>query len=168
MSPSRHDTSHRLAFFSREKSSEPNTLHFFPTSLHILASLPPSPLRHHHPYLLHPPFKMSAPYKPTPAEEAQSASSSYLSSSSPTRPSRQDPNNPSQPEDFIQVMSGKTPSKYTDPCAHAAKLSMKCLDDNAYDRTKCADAFNQYRECKKAWINQRRQDRLNGRPGAFD
>lgn len=65
-------------------------------------------------------------------------------------------------------MSHKTPSKFTDPCAHAAKLSMKCLDDNAYDRSKCGDVFNQYRECKKAWINQRRQDRLNNRPGAFD
>lgn len=45
---------------------------------------------------------------------------------------------------------------------------MKCLDDNAYDRSKCTDVFSQYRECKKAWINQRRNDRLNNRPGAFD
>ncbi|PWZ00035.1 hypothetical protein BCV70DRAFT_200207 [Testicularia cyperi] len=49
----------------------------------------------------------------------------------------------SKPKDFIKVMGGKTPSKFTDPCAHAAKLSMKCLDDNAYDRSKCGDVFNQ-------------------------
>ncbi|KAJ9474550.1 Cytochrome c oxidase-assembly factor COX23, mitochondrial [Pseudozyma hubeiensis] len=113
---------------------------------------------------------MSAPYKPTAAEASTSSTSSYLSSSSSSaarNPSSQ-PSDPSQPQDFITVMSHKTPSKFTDPCAHAAKLSMKCLDDNAYDRSKCGDVFNQYRECKKAWINQRRQDRLNNRPGAFD
>ncbi|KAN0062745.1 Mitochondrial copper homeostasis protein [Thecaphora frezii] len=73
-----------------------------------------------------------------------------------------------KPEDFIKVMGGKQPSKFTDPCAKAAKQSMKCLDDNNYDRTKCGPFFNQYRECKKAWITQRREDRLNNRPGAFD
>ncbi|GAC74396.1 uncharacterized conserved protein [Moesziomyces antarcticus T-34] len=111
---------------------------------------------------------MSAPYKPTPAEASSSGASSYLSNSSPRSGTGGAQADPSQPRDFVQVMSHKTPSKYTDPCAHAAKLSMKCLDDNAYDRSKCADAFNQYRECKKAWINQRRTDRLNNRPGAFD
>ncbi|SNX83969.1 related to COX23 - protein with function in mitochondrial copper homeostasis [Melanopsichium pennsylvanicum] len=116
---------------------------------------------------------MSAPYKPTPAEEATSGASSYLSSSSPrinpSKPSTRAVNaDPSQPEDFINVMTNKTPSKFTDPCAHAAKLSMKCLDEHAYDRSKCSEVFSQYRECKKAWTNQRRQDRLNNRPGAFD
>ncbi|KIS67282.1 uncharacterized protein UMAG_11153 [Mycosarcoma maydis] len=117
---------------------------------------------------------MSAPYKPTATEASPSSASSYLSSSSP-RPSasasassRAHVDDPSQPQDFVSVMSHKTPSKFTDPCAHAAKLSMKCLDDHAYDRSKCADVFHQYRQCKTAWINQRRQDRLNNRPGAFD
>lgn len=73
-----------------------------------------------------------------------------------------------EPEDFVKVMGGKTVSKYTDPCAKASELSMKCLEKNSYDRTKCADEFNNYRECKKAWIQQRRTDRLNGRPGAFN
>lgn len=39
-------------------------------------------------------------------------------------------------------MGSKTPSKYTDPCKKAASLSMKCLEDNSYDRSKCAEAFN--------------------------
>ncbi|SAM84208.1 related to COX23-protein with function in mitochondrial copper homeostasis [Ustilago bromivora] len=116
---------------------------------------------------------MSSQYKPTREEATTSSTSSYLSSSSPRSKSsgsseKAREGDPSKPEDFISVMSHKTPSKFTDPCAHAAKLSMKCLDDNAYDRSKCGDIFNQYRECKKAWINQRRQDRLNNRPGAFD
>lgn len=46
-----------------------------------------------------------------------------------------------QPEDFVKVMGGKTPSKYTDPCQKAAKLSMRCLEDNHYDRSKCTEAF---------------------------
>lgn len=46
-----------------------------------------------------------------------------------------------KPRDWIPLMSGKTASKYADPCAHAAKASMKCLEDNQYDRSKCTKAF---------------------------
>lgn len=46
------------------------------------------------------------------------------------------------PEDHVKIMGGKTPSKFTDPCKKAASLSMKCLEDNSYDRTQCAEAFN--------------------------
>lgn len=35
-----------------------------------------------------------------------------------------------QPRDWIEVLPGKTVSKYADPCAHAAKASMKCLETN--------------------------------------
>ncbi|PWN34929.1 uncharacterized protein FA14DRAFT_35813 [Meira miltonrushii] len=59
-----------------------------------------------------------------------------------------------------QILQGKTASKYTDPCKKAAALSMKCLEDNMYDRTKCAYAFNNYRECKKQWIASRKQGGL--------
>jgi cytochrome c oxidase assembly protein subunit 23 len=41
-----------------------------------------------------------------------------------------------------KVMEGKTASKFTDPCKKAAALSMKCLEDNSYDRGKCTFAFN--------------------------
>lgn len=71
-----------------------------------------------------------------------------------------------KPEDFVEVMDGKMASKYTDPCARASQLSMQCLDKNSYDRTKCTEEFINYRQCKKAWIAQRRSDRQNGRPGA--
>lgn len=39
------------------------------------------------------------------------------------------------------------------PCALEEKQSMKCLDKNNYDRTKCDYFFQQYRECKKKWVN---------------
>lgn len=41
-----------------------------------------------------------------------------------------------------KLLQGKMASKFTDPCKKAAALSMKCLEDNMYDRTKCAYAFN--------------------------
>ncbi|KAK0533572.1 Mitochondrial copper homeostasis protein [Tilletia horrida] len=73
-----------------------------------------------------------------------------------------------QPRDHLEVMGGKVASKFADPCAHAAKASMACLEKNSYDRSKCADAFQNYRDCKKAWVLQRRKDRAEGREGAFD
>lgn len=39
-------------------------------------------------------------------------------------------NDYSRPRDWVPLMSGKIVTKYTDPCAHAAKASMKCLEDN--------------------------------------
>ncbi|CAD7060925.1 unnamed protein product, partial [Tilletia caries] len=51
-----------------------------------------------------------------------------------------------QPRDHLEVMGGKVPSKFADPCAHAAKASMACLERHSYDRTKCAEAFQNYRD----------------------
>lgn len=45
------------------------------------------------------------------------------------------------PRDWIKVMPKKPASKYSDPCAHAAAASMKCLEDNGYDRSRCMKAF---------------------------
>lgn len=45
------------------------------------------------------------------------------------------------PKDHITVFGNKKPSKYADPCAHAAKASMKCLEDNNYNRNKCLGIF---------------------------
>ncbi|KAE8209943.1 hypothetical protein CF319_g4811 [Tilletia indica] len=73
-----------------------------------------------------------------------------------------------QPRDHLEVMGGKVPSKFADPCAHAAKASMACLEKYSFDRTKCAEAFQNYRDCKKAWVLQRRKDRAEGRDGVFD
>ncbi|PWN50708.1 hypothetical protein IE53DRAFT_315251 [Violaceomyces palustris] len=114
---------------------------------------------------------MPSPEPPRPPsaserEREKEREKSDLRSSSSSSPD--DNLNGSKPEDFIKVMGGKQPSKFTDPCAKASKLSMKCLEENSYDRTKCAQAFNNYRNCKKLWIEQRRNDRLNNRPGAFD
>eukprot|EP00892_Ulva_mutabilis_P010706 jgi/Ulvmu1/8007/UM004_0243.1 len=36
-----------------------------------------------------------------------------------------------------------------DPCFQRHEASLKCLDKNAYDRTKCEEEFEMYRECRR-------------------
>ncbi|KAH8989481.1 hypothetical protein EDB84DRAFT_1266338 [Lactarius hengduanensis] len=49
------------------------------------------------------------------------------------------------------------------PCDEASKASMNCLNRNDYDRDKCLDFFQAYRDCKKAWMEQRKADRRAGK-----
>jgi cytochrome c oxidase assembly protein subunit 23 len=48
----------------------------------------------------------------------------------------------------------KGASKYYDPCGPASQASMKCLDRNNYDKSKCQEAFDAYKECKRLWVCQ--------------
>ncbi|CAO1638641.1 unnamed protein product [Sympodiomycopsis kandeliae] len=89
-----------------------------------------------------------------------------LKPSSSTTPESSQP--ASEPQDWLPIMRSKQTSKYTDPCAHAAKASMKCMEDNQYDRGKCMRQFQDYRDCKKTWVLKRRNDRFDNREGAFD
>lgn len=41
--------------------------------------------------------------------------------------------------------------KYS-PCEEASRASMACLNRNDYNRDKCLDFFQAYRDCKKAWV----------------
>lgn len=43
--------------------------------------------------------------------------------------------------DASEALSDAMPSKYTDPCKQAAMQSMRCLDRNGHDKTKCHDEF---------------------------
>jgi len=36
-------------------------------------------------------------------------------------------------------------------CEEEAKASMKCMEDNNYDRDKCLGYFRAFRDCKKAF-----------------
>jgi len=38
-----------------------------------------------------------------------------------------------------------------DPCWFESRQSMKCLEDNGYDRTQCQKQFDNYQACKKFW-----------------
>ncbi|KAG8888238.1 Mitochondrial copper homeostasis protein [Tulasnella sp. 403] len=43
-------------------------------------------------------------------------------------------------------------TKFVDPCAGASKASLKCLDQNNYNKSACTAYFEAYKECKKAWV----------------
>lgn len=46
--------------------------------------------------------------------------------------------------------------KFTDyVCSELASKSLKCLDDNKYDKEACQEAFEAYKDCKKREIEDR-------------
>ncbi|KIJ65694.1 hypothetical protein HYDPIDRAFT_110841 [Hydnomerulius pinastri MD-312] len=70
-----------------------------------------------------------------------------------------------KPKDYhAKFTARKSYSQYTDPCEDASKASLTCMDRNEYNRDKCMEYFEAYRECKKTWLAQRRSDRQRGRP----
>ncbi|ORY92566.1 hypothetical protein BCR35DRAFT_298024 [Leucosporidium creatinivorum] len=54
-------------------------------------------------------------------------------------------------------------TEFADPCELARQESMTCLDRNSYNKSKCVDFFQAYRDCKKVWLEQRREDRRQGK-----
>ncbi|KAF7937705.1 uncharacterized protein EAE97_007501 [Botrytis byssoidea] len=56
-----------------------------------------------------------------------------------------------------QKFESKRPGEYFDPCQEAASRSLKCLARNGGDRDMCTDYFQAYRDCKKQWIEQRKE-----------
>ncbi|RYP46720.1 hypothetical protein DL768_007110 [Monosporascus sp. mg162] len=52
----------------------------------------------------------------------------------------------------------KSKSEYFDPCQEAAARSIRCLNRNGGERAMCTDYFEAYRECKKEWINKRKEE----------
>ncbi|GAA5870713.1 hypothetical protein JCM1840_006782 [Sporobolomyces johnsonii] len=69
-----------------------------------------------------------------------------------------------KPASYTDAFRGREAhTKFADPCAVAREESMKCLDRHAYDKPKCNEFFQAYRDCKKEWLNQRREDRRAGK-----
>lgn len=54
--------------------------------------------------------------------------------------------------------------KRTNPCMEESKASMKCLDENNYDKGRCKMYFEAYKECKKAWNERKATRRRQGLP----
>lgn len=71
----------------------------------------------------------------------------------PPPPPKPEFGEPSTPKDFNEKFKQKPLTKYMNPCALEEKQSMKCLDDNNYEKDKCNYFFMQYRECKKKWVS---------------
>jgi cytochrome c oxidase assembly protein subunit 23 len=81
----------------------------------------------------------------------------YMSSTTPGLPfPRPPPNYHEFPDPTTQseknAYRSKGASKYYDPCGVASENSMKCLDQNNFDKSKCREAFSAYRECKRIWV----------------
>ncbi|THU99136.1 hypothetical protein K435DRAFT_659513 [Dendrothele bispora CBS 962.96] len=71
----------------------------------------------------------------------------------------------SKPKDYRQTFKNRPEvTKFVDPCEAASKASLTCMTKNDFDRDKCLDYFQAYRDCKKAWMDQRKADRRAGRP----
>ncbi|CCC09624.1 hypothetical protein SMACR_03656 [Sordaria macrospora] len=62
-------------------------------------------------------------------------------------------------EETKNKFEGKSRSEYLDPCQEAAQRSIKCLHRNQGDRTMCSDYFEAYRDCKRLWIEKRREQK---------
>lgn len=70
-----------------------------------------------------------------------------------------------KPLNYREQFQGRhVSSQFIDPCAAAAKASMDCMNRHDYDRDFCLEYFQAYRDCKKEWIQQRKEDRRAGRP----
>ncbi|GAA5809255.1 hypothetical protein MFLAVUS_002660 [Mucor flavus] len=80
----------------------------------------------------------------------------------PTPPPKPEFDEPSTPKDFNKKFKSKETTKYMNPCALEEKESMKCLNDNNYDKRQCDYYFMQYKECKKKWQENRRTLRRAG------
>lgn len=50
----------------------------------------------------------------------------------------------------------------TNPCSEEARASLKCLDDNNYNRRLCEGYFEAYRKCKTAWNARKAERRKHG------
>ncbi|TRM65305.1 hypothetical protein BD626DRAFT_488326 [Schizophyllum amplum] len=73
-----------------------------------------------------------------------------------------DPRLNTKPLDYKEQFQGAMNSQFVDPCKAAHKASLKCLDRNNYERIACEGYFQAYRDCKKAWTEQRKAERRAG------
>lgn len=55
-----------------------------------------------------------------------------------------------------------TSQEYNNPCLKEQKLSLKCLDDNGYDKKKCSVFFANYTVCQNFWLEITKERRAKG------
>lgn len=59
-------------------------------------------------------------------------------------------------------MENAAEQRTNNPCLKEQKLSMKCLEDNAYDYDKCQDYFENFKACKGFWLSIYKDRRKKG------
>ncbi|KAF9950458.1 Mitochondrial copper homeostasis protein [Mortierella alpina] len=57
-------------------------------------------------------------------------------------------------KEFNKGYYAKAQSQYLDPCQAQTKASMKCMDENNYDKRRCTRFFKDYTDCKKKWASE--------------
>ncbi|KAG0040809.1 Mitochondrial copper homeostasis protein [Podila clonocystis] len=62
-------------------------------------------------------------------------------------------------KEFNKEYNAKAQSQYMDPCRAQTKASMKCMDENNYDKKRCTRFFKDYTDCKKKWMESLREER---------
>ena len=53
--------------------------------------------------------------------------------------------------DYLDTSKFTRATEEKNPCWEESKISMRCLENNGYDKTKCGAAFDNYNVCKKFW-----------------
>ncbi|KAG0364096.1 hypothetical protein BC939DRAFT_460195 [Gamsiella multidivaricata] len=69
---------------------------------------------------------------------------------------------------FNKNYYAKAQSQYMDPCREQTKASMKCMDENNYDKRRCTRFFKDYADCKKKWMESLREERRKRNLGIVD
>ncbi|CAN8002107.1 unnamed protein product [Ixodes hexagonus] len=55
-----------------------------------------------------------------------------------------------------------TSQEQNNPCLKEQRLSLKCLDENGYDKDKCTFFFVNYNVCQKFWLSVMKERRVLG------
>ncbi|CAO3573974.1 unnamed protein product [Mortierella alpina] len=71
-------------------------------------------------------------------------------------------------KEFNKGYHAKAQSQYLDPCQAQTKASMKCMDENNYDKRRCTRYFKDYTDCKKKWMESLREERRRKNLGITD
>ncbi|KAG0380624.1 MAG: hypothetical protein J3R72DRAFT_429964 [Linnemannia gamsii] len=71
-------------------------------------------------------------------------------------------------KEFNKGYYAKAQSQYLDPCQPQTKASMKCMDENGFDKKKCTRFFKDYSDCKRKWLETLREDRRKKNLGITD
>ncbi|KAG0195913.1 Mitochondrial copper homeostasis protein [Mortierella sp. GBA30] len=71
-------------------------------------------------------------------------------------------------KEFNKGYHAKAQSQYMDPCQAQTKASMKCMDENNYDKRRCTKFFKDYSDCKKKWMASLREERRKRNLGIMD
>ncbi|KAG0231576.1 hypothetical protein B0O80DRAFT_426806 [Mortierella sp. GBAus27b] len=71
-------------------------------------------------------------------------------------------------KDFNKTFYVKEKTQYLDPCREQTKASLRCMDENNYDKRRCTRFFKDYSDCKKQWMATLREDRRKKNLGIVD